>query len=138
MRKQHSCNWCIFIEINLNSIYLHIFQIDCFLVARIKERLVVDVPFLLCETCPNILNRRNRPLTKPGSDCSDRIGSDSGSDRITDRIGLVLKSVDGPTRLLQFANRFVIKPSMVPLALLNDVYLDHEGKNSNILNGCFL
>ena len=26
----------------------------------------------------------------------------------------VLKSVDGPTRLLQFANRFVIKPSMVP------------------------
>ena len=31
------------------------------------------------------------------------------------------KSVDGPTRLLQFANK---------LALQN-VYLDHEGKNSN-------
>ena len=29
------------------------------------------------------------PLTKPGSDCSDRIGSDSGSDRIGFRIGLV-------------------------------------------------
>ena len=25
-----------------------------------------------------------------------------------------LRSVDGPTQLLQFANRFVIKPSMVP------------------------
>ena len=30
-----------------------------------------------------------RPLTKPGSDCLDRIGSDSGSDRIGLRIGLV-------------------------------------------------
>ena len=29
------------------------------------------------------------PLTKPGSDCSDRIGSDSGSDRIGFWIGLV-------------------------------------------------
>ena len=50
----------------------------------------------------------------------------------------MLKSVDGPTRLLQIANTFVIKPSTVPLALLNDVNLNHEGKNSNILNGGFL
>ena len=35
------------------------------------------------------INARNGPLTKPGSDCSDRIGSDSGSDRIGFRIGLV-------------------------------------------------
>ena len=50
----------------------------------------------------------------------------------------MLKSVDGPTRLLQFAKRFLIKPSTVPSALLNDFHLDHEGKNSNILNGGFL
>ena len=31
----------------------------------------------------------NWPLIKPGSDCLDRIGSDSGSDRIGLRIGLV-------------------------------------------------
>ena len=31
-----------------------------------------------------------------------------------ERSTVVLRSVDGPTQLLQFANRFVIKPSMVP------------------------
>ena len=42
----------------------------------------------------------------------------------------MVKSVDGPTRLLQFANRFVINGTLANL--------DHEGKNSNILNGDFL
>ena len=31
------------------------------------------------------------PLTKPGSDCLDRIGLWIGSDRITDRIGLAIR-----------------------------------------------
>ena len=36
--RENDNSWCILIEKNLNSIYLHIFHIDCFLVARIKER----------------------------------------------------------------------------------------------------
>ena len=37
----------------------------------------------------SMMTTETRPLTKPGSDCLDWIGSDSGSDRIGLRIGLV-------------------------------------------------
>ena len=73
-------------------------------------------PLLKNQYCQITIRPRIRPLTKPGSDCSDRIGlwigSDSGSDRIgSDRIGLRIGS-DWQFALNSRQNGHVTSPGM--------------------------